>query len=46
MRLKKGDFISVGSPAPIQPVAAGKKIILHYDIAGVRPMTATVTFKK
>jgi 2-keto-4-pentenoate hydratase len=43
--LKAGDFISVGSPAPIQPVVAGKKTTLHYEIAGQRPMTATVTFK-
>jgi 2-keto-4-pentenoate hydratase len=42
--LKQGNFISVGSPAPIQPVAAGKKFTLHYEIPGARPMTATVTF--
>lgn len=43
--LKAGDFISVGSPAPIQPVAAGKKITLHYDIKGVSPLTVTINFK-
>jgi 2-keto-4-pentenoate hydratase len=44
MRLKAGDFISVGSPSMVQPVAAGKKIMLHYEIPGARAITATVTF--
>jgi 2-keto-4-pentenoate hydratase len=43
-RLKQGDFISVGSPAPIQPVIAGKTMTLHYDIPGARAMHTTVTF--
>src|ERR1051325_7784509 len=33
--LKAGDFISVGSPAAIQPVSAGKKMTLHYEIKGI-----------
>ena len=44
--LKAGDFISVGSPATIQPVTAGKKMTLHYSIKDVGPMTATVKFKE
>jgi 2-keto-4-pentenoate hydratase len=44
--LKTGDFISVGSPAPIQPVTAGKKFTLHYEIANVRPMTVSVKFNE
>jgi 2-keto-4-pentenoate hydratase len=42
--LKRGDFISVGSPAPIQPVKAGKKITLHYEIPSVNPLTVSVKF--
>jgi 2-keto-4-pentenoate hydratase len=44
--LKAGDFISVGSPAQIQPVTAGKKITLHYEIKGVSPLTVSVKFKE
>jgi 2-keto-4-pentenoate hydratase len=44
--LKAGDFISVGSPAPIQPVAVGKKMTLHYEIKGAKPLTVTVRFKE
>lgn len=44
--LRRGDFISVGSPAPIQPVVAATKMTLHYEIAGQRPMKATVKFRK
>jgi 2-oxo-hept-3-ene-1,7-dioate hydratase len=44
--LKAGDFISVGSPAAIQPVTAGKKITLHYEIKDVKPLTVSVKFKE
>jgi 2-oxo-hept-3-ene-1,7-dioate hydratase len=44
--LKAGDFISVGSPAAIQPVSPGKKMTLHYEIKGIRPLTDSVTFKE
>jgi len=44
--LKSGDFISVGSPATIQPVTAGKKITLHYEIKDVSPLAASVKFKE
>jgi 2-keto-4-pentenoate hydratase len=43
--LKAGDFISVGSPAQIQPVTAGKKITLHYEIRDVAPLKVSVKFK-
>ena len=44
--LKPGDFISVGSPAAIQPIKAGSKVTLHYEINGVKPLTVSVKFKE
>jgi 2-keto-4-pentenoate hydratase len=44
--LKAGDFISVGSPATIQPIKAGSKVTLHYEITGVKPLTASMKFKE
>jgi 2-keto-4-pentenoate hydratase len=43
--LKAGDFISLGSPATMQPVTAGKTIQLHYAIPGVKELQAKVRFK-
>ena len=42
--LKKGDFISLGSPATIQPVVAGKTITLHYEGLGKNALTTKVRF--
>ena len=42
--LKEGDFISLGSPAAMQPVAAGQKVTLRYERLPGGPMTAHVTF--
>jgi 2-keto-4-pentenoate hydratase len=44
--LKAGDFISVGSPAAIQPVLARKKMTLHYEIKDVGPLAVSVKFKE
>lgn len=44
--LKRGDFISVGSPASIQPVAPKKNLTLHYEIQNTRPLAASVKFKE
>src|SRR3954469_4168060 len=44
--LKAGEFISVGSPAAIQPVIAGKKMTLHYEIPGVKALTDSVMFSE
>jgi 2-keto-4-pentenoate hydratase len=44
--LKAGDFISLGSPAAMQPVVAGKTIQLHYAIPAVNELQAKVRFKK
>ena len=46
MPLKKGDFISLGSPATIQPVGAGKTITLHYEGLGKKAMQTKVRFKE
>jgi 2-keto-4-pentenoate hydratase len=45
-KLKKGDFISLGSPATIQPVVAGKTITLHYEGIGKKALQAKVRFKE
>jgi 2-keto-4-pentenoate hydratase len=44
--LKKGDFISLGSPATIQPVTPGKTITLHYEGIGKKALQTKVRFKK
>lgn len=44
--LKAGDFISLGSPAPTLPVAAGKRFQLRYAIPGVKEMQTKVRFGK
>lgn len=44
--LKADDFISLGSPATMQPVVAGKTIQLHYAIPGVKELQAKVRFKQ
>ena len=42
--LKRGDFISLGSPSTPQPIAAGKKLTLLYEGLPGGPMTASVIF--
>lgn len=42
-KLKKGDFISLGSPAAPQPIPSGK-ITLRYSNMPVKDLRATVTF--
>jgi 2-keto-4-pentenoate hydratase len=44
-RLKDGDFISLGSPAPMQPVVARQSVTLRYEGLPGGPMTATVKFR-
>jgi 2-keto-4-pentenoate hydratase len=44
--LKAGDFISLGSPATMQAVVAGKAIQLHYAIPGVKELQTKVRFTK
>ncbi|HUS36526.1 MAG TPA: hypothetical protein VM680_14335 [Verrucomicrobiae bacterium] len=44
--LKAGDFISLGSPATMQAVMAGKTIQLHYAIPGVKELQTKVRFTK
>ena len=44
-RLKDGDFISLGSPAPMQPVVAGRRVTLRYEGLPGGPMTASVKFR-
>jgi len=43
--LKEGDFISLGSPAPMQPVVAGRRVTLRYEGLPGGPMTATVKIR-
>jgi len=42
--LKKGDFLSLGSPAATQPVMAGQTLRLRYENIPGGPLTAAVTF--
>ena len=44
-QLKKGDFISLGSPAAPQPILAGETITLLYENIPGGPMRAKVRFK-
>jgi|SRR5688572_3565206 len=43
--LKEGDFISLGSPAPMQPVVAGRRVTLRYEGLPGGPMTSTVKIR-